>query len=147
MESVDRIIATRGDSLLRHEINLPSMILRSMGAAAAREEALPPGAGSITWLVVERDNSQLNTALNVPGQTSDVRACVDAGWTAAADVMCRLATAPRRPMLRRRPHQADNLLVRLGRRYGVTSAPATGGNRGVTTSSVIGPDASIAKLA
>jgi len=79
LNSVDRIIATRGNNLLHHEINLPSMIsFWSWGQHGTEDNpSLPPGAGSINaWLVVERDNSQLNTSLNVRVNVRNIRTYV-----------------------------------------------------------------------
>jgi hypothetical protein len=79
LNSVDRIIATRGSNLLHHEINLPSMIaFWSWGQHGTEDnKSLPPGTGSINgWLVVERDDSQLNTALNVRVNIRSIRTYV-----------------------------------------------------------------------
>ena len=79
LNSVDRIIATRGDNLLHHEINLPSMIAYwSWGQHGTEDnKSLPAGSGSVNaWLVVERDDSQLNTNLNVRVNVRNIRCYV-----------------------------------------------------------------------
>jgi hypothetical protein len=68
LNSVDRIIATRGSNLLHHEINLPSPLdTYSFGQHGTEDnKTLPRGSRSLNgWLAVHRDASQLNTALNV----------------------------------------------------------------------------------
>ena len=65
--------------MLPHEINLPSMISYwSWGQHGTEDNpSLPPGTASINgWLVVERDNSQLNTSLNVRVNVRAIRTYV-----------------------------------------------------------------------
>lgn len=74
--TVDQIISWRGDHALQHEIALPSAIDYYTWGQHGTEDnkSLPSGSSTVNaWLVVERDNSQLNTALNVRVNIRNVR--------------------------------------------------------------------------
>jgi hypothetical protein len=79
LNSVEQIIATRGDHLLHHDINLPSPLGGySFGQHGTEDnKSLPGGAGSVNlWLGVSRDVSQLDTALGVKVNIRNIRGYV-----------------------------------------------------------------------
>jgi hypothetical protein len=74
--TVDQIIAWRGDHQLQHEIALPAEIAGwSWGQHGTEDtKSLQPTSGTLApWLLVERDDSQLNTPLNVKVNIRNIR--------------------------------------------------------------------------